>query len=78
MKLQFDFKGQPVTIDAEAEDIKTAMESAVRGNEEAFKIALDIVGRIMAERMNYEAEKRQALDKAMPKSIRSRRRVKSA
>lgn len=68
MKVTFELNANPLTIDASAEEIGKALDKAIRSNEDFYKIATDVVGTYLAERVRAEGRKQGLFTPETPKT----------
>lgn len=59
MNVEFELKGSPIAVNLPEEEIRAALDKAVRTNEEFWKLVLDVAGHYQAERMKPLLEERK-------------------
>lgn len=56
MIVNFKLNNAPIVLDASADEIRAALDNAIRENEEFYQIAVAVTGTYLAERVGKEAK----------------------
>ena len=71
MKIELQFKGAPMVLEGPKEEIRTALNGALRSNAEFYAMCKDLLGTMMYE----EVQDRVAAELAQRKSSRIAKRL---